>query len=379
MAIDKSTFCKYPFEGLFLRTNGDLAPCCAMQGTLGSIKDSESINDIMHNDIAKSMRTAILNNEWHNACEYCRTAEEKGQQSQRLHSFERYDELKDFVHEDYYKPRETDIRWNNICNLTCNYCGPHFSSAWAKIKEEYGYLNTKQQEQKVLEYLEENQDEIVVFSLLGGEPFLHKSNAILADKYPNKRFSILSNFSFNFDSNTIIKKFLKLKNVGWGVSCENIGKRHEYVRQGSSWVQFVDNIKKVYNVTKKKIHIFPTYNVYCALHLVEFYDFIFLNDYFDTVLWQGLIEPEELDISLQPKEIKDKAILQIDLVLDKYKDIKPIEKSALLDLKSGIIDSYNNVIGVEERRKFHHDIENVYMDKDHTLEEIFPDIFNSLK
>jgi hypothetical protein len=168
---------------------------------------------------------------------------------------------------------------------------------------------------------------------------------------------ITTNLSVDLEHNAIYQRLRTWPNVEWMVSFDNDNKdKFEYVRHGASWLQFVKNIQ-----TMKKhglnIKAHPAYSVYCALDLLEYYDFCNQEDI--GIFWCELNHPLELDIRRQSVELRQLSIAEIDLVVDKYQghinlnvDVLERYRATLMD-NSYLIDSQL----VPDMIKWHLDME----------------------
>ena len=315
-----------------------------MEGSLGNIKEIP-IKEIVDGPLIKEMRESICNGEWHPACIGCKTYESKGMESQRSqNALGRWDDLKDKITPDYFALKETDLRWSNTCNLSCTYCGPHFSSQWARVKNDYKWKNLPDTPDSMIDYMfTVHGDTYKSASLLGGEPLLLKPNLKLIEKAKDSedfKFFVLSNFMSPMETNDIAQALLEFPQVQWQVSFECIGPRFEYVRHNGVWDIFEHNLRYIHERSGQKIRVFPTYCVYSALNLAEFYDYVLNSDIFDrNIGWTGLITPRALDIMEQKPHIKEEALKQLDLVL-KNIDIGPKEPQhqLLLGFKKALED-----------------------------------------
>lgn len=315
-----------------------------MEGSLGNIKEIP-IKEIVDGPLIKEMRESICNGEWHPACIGCKTYESKGMESQRSqNALGRWDDLVDKITPDYFALKETDLRWSNTCNLSCTYCGPHFSSQWARVKNDYKWKNLPDTPDTMIDYMfTVHGDTYKSASLLGGEPLLLKPNLKLIERAKRSgefKFFVLSNFMSPMETNDIAQALLDFPHVQWQVSFECIGPRFEYVRHNGVWDTFEHNLRYIHERSGEKIRVFPTYCVYSALNLSEFYDYVLNSDIFDrNIGWTGLITPQALDIMEQKPHIKEEALKQLDLVLNNI-DFHPKEPQLqlLLGFKKALED-----------------------------------------
>jgi MoaA/NifB/PqqE/SkfB family radical SAM enzyme len=342
--MNKETFCSLPFSGLFLGSDGGLRPCCSLRGDLGNINNN-TVEEILQGDISTSIRKSIINNEWHPMCSQCKELESRGARTERTGTTYRIDDFKN-ADEKFFRLEKLDLRWSNTCNLTCNYCYEYFSSKWAEIKGIRINANKDDAEFKVFSFIEDHKQHLNNINLLGGEPLLQKPNIRLLDTIPNSvPIYILTNLTQPLEKNAVAQKLLENPNVSWGISFETIGKRFEYVRHGGSWYQLLDNLH--YLSYKKVINIdtHPLYCLYSAFNIMEYYDFIESEGYFNHLYWQVLQNIEGLDVFRSAYPLKVKAVNELEKVFVKYENkydmtlLKKIYESLLSTLTTQFFTS----------------------------------------
>jgi organic radical activating enzyme len=232
-------------------------------------------------------RLQMLRNEWPElGCEHCRVIEQAGGMSDRLlHDELEYapsspvELLKDpnAVH---VTPTQLEIYFSNLCQLSCTYCGSHFSSTWESENKKYGDIHNfmvpsdlpgKENFQelkyldKVFEYLEEKGQYLRSLYILGGEPFIQpQSDRLLdfiessGDKFKNMRLHFFSNLSTDKAQEKIDRlvglsengKIYEASIVG-SIDCWN--KQAEYIRFGLDTSLFDKNFKYIANIKSTKI------------------------------------------------------------------------------------------------------------------------------
>lgn len=366
--VNKETFCSKPFNGLFLSPDGGIKYCCALSKNLGNINE-QTIDEILNNDLSKEIREKILNNQWHEACQYCKNVEDRGGESERITTLDKIDDFKDTN----YKLEQIDLRWSNTCNLSCTYCNSMFSSKWATIFNEKINQNKSHTEESLIQYIIDNNDTLSTVLLLGGEPLLQKQNEKLISNI-NCDITILTNLSVVLNDNKIYNNLIAKDKVKWNVSFETIGEKFEYVRRGANWDTFKNNLYELYNRTSRKIGAQPVYCIYSALNLCEYYDFINECGFFDNVFWQVLNYPKNLDVFNYPKNVKLLAIEEIDKCVDKHRNF---DMSTLLNIKEELIKSLDtfDVRLVKNLDSFLYNLENKQL-KNNDL--VFSKIFNTM-
>ena len=340
--MNKETFCSLPFSALFLGPDGTIKPCCSSWENFGDL-NKEPIHDILQSDTAQSIRQSIIDGEWHNACSQCKNQEAQGAPSERDGDIDVF--TKSFgedIDKTTYALQRLDLRWSNVCNLNCVYCYEFFSSKWAKINDVKVNMLTEERIDGLLMVVDENKDNIHTVMMLGGEPLLQKPNEKMIKILANKRFYILTNLTLPLKSNPIAQLLFNEPQCGWGVSFETVGERFEYVRRGSKWQTFVDNI--AYYAKSPRGHIpleaHSMYSIYSAFNLVEFYEFI-IEKNFKTVNWnllQSSGESEDASVFKLPTEMKERAVLEIE------KCMKLFPTAPGMDTLIGYKDTLTNLI-----------------------------------
>jgi hypothetical protein len=171
------------------------------------------------------------------------------------------------------------------------------------------------------------------------------------------RGMITTNLSMDLETNAIYQRLKTWPQVEWMISFDNVNTdKFEYVRHGASWTQFVKNIQ-----TMKKdglyIKAHPAYSIYCALDLMEYYDFCDQENI--GIYWCELNNPIELDIRRQSNALRTLALNEINQVLTKYQGRIDLNVDVLEKYRETLMDnSYlTNQDFVPDMIKWHQDIE----------------------
>jgi hypothetical protein len=231
-------------------------------------------------------RETMLNGQWPMAgCNIaCKSVEDSGGVSyrqfnltQQTTTLQTPPELINNAQETKVTPTMLEVYFTNTCNMSCVYCGPHFSSQWEaeniKFKKEFSvYSNedkfavTKRQENlhydsmvaNLWKWLADDDHYKVLqrYHILGGEPFLLKElddsiNFWAGHPNPDLVFSIVSNLNISPKRfQMYIKKFerLVLTNKIWKLeltaSLDCWSKEHqEYVRTGLNLDTWLENFE----------------------------------------------------------------------------------------------------------------------------------------
>lgn len=186
--IQTATACqlKWTWSTLFL-TQAETASCHRTNHHKFDIKQFD-----FHNTPEKVHdREKMLQGEWPDrGCDYCKNIESAGGQSDRLTNLDLAGvhappELDQDITATRVSPRILEIYFDNLCNLKCVYCGPHFSSLWDAENKHHGEFrknnliisdsfhkddNLEHTKQKLFEWLADNANKLTNFNILGGEP-----------------------------------------------------------------------------------------------------------------------------------------------------------------------------------------------------------------
>jgi sulfatase maturation enzyme AslB (radical SAM superfamily) len=164
-----------------------------------------------------------------------------------------------------FELKTIDVRWSNLCNFACVYCGPMFSSKWTSELNLKSNLPTDDQVENFKRYIFDHATTLKHVYLAGGEPLLMKQNLelleLLLKVNPDVNLRINTNLS-NVDTK-VFDTVCKFKNVHWTISVETTGDEFEYIRYGGSWQDFVKNLTTVrqldHKITFNMLHFLLNY------------------------------------------------------------------------------------------------------------------------
>ena len=387
--MNKETFCAFPFNTIFLGSDGFVKPCCSSGANLGNINE-QPLEKIIHSPLAREIRHSIVNEKWHSTCAQCYKLEKYGARTERTGVLYQFDEFKDAT-PDTFKLQKLDFRWSNTCNLACNYCYEYFSSQWSNIKGIKINANKDDAENAIFAFIDVHKDTIQNINLLGGEPLLQKQNNKLFDMLPDKRYYILTNLSLDLTKNPLGKKLLSMPYVDWGVSFETIDIRYEYVRHGANWDVFLKNGKLLKSLNKQ-VNAHPLYCAYSAFNLVDLYDWLTETEIYDNVYWCAIQNLPGLNVFTMPVNLKVKALDELKHCISKYENTRFNESiQSLKEYHKTLTESLSQrskMTGVELRNenfinerdrvsflKWISQIENQYLQKTHKFEELWPEVY----
>ena len=237
-----------PWTGLMYNFDGKVKNCIRSAGPIGDLKH-DSIQDIVTGSNNLSVQQNIVNNQPVSTCHTCYDLE--GDKSGFNIISDRIFYIRELkkVPTDTYQTgnfdlQTVDVRWTNLCNFSCVYCGPDFSSKWAAELNEYLDTPTSAQKQQFKNYIFEHAHKLKHVYLAGGEPLLMKENEEFLDllKSTNPTVNLRINTNLSKVDTRVFEKICEFENVHWTVSVETIEEEFEYVRHGGRWADFLYNL-----------------------------------------------------------------------------------------------------------------------------------------
>jgi organic radical activating enzyme len=236
-----------------------------------------------HNTPRKVLsREMMRRGEWPQAgCQYCQTIEQSGGMSDRQYQltnghYEHATELDQDASLNEVTPTILEMYFTNVCNMSCLYCGPHFSSKWEEENRKFGLFehgtvkllpedtrmtsNYNELLEEFWIWFKQNHLKLRYFHVLGGEPFYQKELELCLDFFdanpsPDLTLNLVSNlkveprrFARTIDRMMSLKDAGKLKRIQITGSLDCWGPQQEYVRWGLDLNEYTANME--YMLTK---------------------------------------------------------------------------------------------------------------------------------
>ena len=326
-------FCPMPWTGLMYNFDGKIKNCIRSAGPLGNIKDQPIESILVENNRPRQQQ--IVEQQPVDTCHTCYDLErgKKGFDhiSDRIFYIR---ELKSTPIDTYqvgnFDLQTVDVRWTNLCNFACVYCGPEFSSKWSDELKIRHQTPTEQQTSDFKNYIYDRAGQLRHVYLAGGEPLLMKENLILLEKLnPNVNIRINTNLS-KVDTR-VFEAVCEFPNVHWTVSVETLAQEFEYIRHGGSWPDFLDNLKIIkqldHKISFNMLHFLLNYN-----SIFDCVDFLKAQGFHNNSFVIGaLLQPDYLNIRHLPKDV-------LNSVKNKLQDRINQKPGYLLE------DSYRNML-----------------------------------
>ena len=322
---DSKTFCIYPWIHLHAYPTGEAYPCCHAEMTypVGNTR-FKSLEDIYRDAPMRELRKDMLNERPNPTCGRCYEQEESGFFSGRKSANKHHGHHVKRIDDDKFQMSYWDIRFSNLCNLSCRSCGHIFSSSWYQDQAKLAG-NTWKNQNKALNYAGRTEtdmweqliphlDYVEQIYFAGGEPLMMAEHYNILDELERRgRFDVRLIYNTNFThvklkDRTVFDYWKRFNSVAVGASLDAQGTRAEYIRKGTMWDQ-VERNRELMLTTCPNVdfYISPTLSIMNALHLPDFH-----CDWVD----KGYIRPQDLNVNI----LQDPAYLRIDLATTEYKE-----------------------------------------------------------
>lgn len=322
---DSKTFCIYPWIHLHAYPTGEAYPCChaEMAYPVGNCKH-KTMEEIFYDAPMHELRKDMLAERKNPACGRCYEQEEAGFFSGRRSANKHHGHHIKKLEENPFEMTYWDIRFSNLCNLSCRSCGHIFSSSWYQDQAKLAGGNWKDLNQALnyagrtatdmWEQLIPHLDYVEQIYFAGGEPLMMAEHYNILDELERRgRFDVRLIYNTNFTQTKLKDRevfdyWRKFKSVAVGASLDAMGPRAEYIRRGTDWAVVERNREQMLEVCPNvDFYISPTLSIMNALHLPDFHR---------AWVEKGYIRPQDLNVNI----LQDPAYLRIDIAPTEYKE-----------------------------------------------------------
>jgi MoaA/NifB/PqqE/SkfB family radical SAM enzyme len=363
---DSKTFCIYPWIHLHAYPTGEAYPCChaEMAYPVGNAR-FKTLEEIYRDAPMRELRKDMLNESPNPACGRCYEQEETGFFSGRKSANKHHGHHVKRIDDDRFQMSYWDIRFSNLCNLSCRSCGHIFSSSWyqdqAKLaggdwKDRNRVLNyAGRTETDMWEQLIPHLDYVEQIYFAGGEPLMMEEHYNILDELERRgRFDVRLIYNTNFThvklkDRTVFDYWKKFDSVAVGASLDAMGPRAEYIRNGTDWSTVERNREHMLEICPNvDFYISPTVSIMNAWHLPVFH-----REWFS----RGLIRPQDLNVNI----LQDPAYYRIDIATPRYKDILRERFEEHLEWLRPLDALQRATVGFESAIKFMGAIDNTHL------------------
>jgi MoaA/NifB/PqqE/SkfB family radical SAM enzyme len=333
LLTESKTFCMYPWTHLHAYPTGHAYLCCMtdMEFPIGNCR-TNTMKEIWNDRPMRKVRQAMLTEESVDACNRCYEQEASGFMSGRLsankhhgHHIKKVAKTQEDGTLEDFELTYWDIRFSNLCNLSCRSCGHIFSSSWyqdqAKLagpewKKTHKVLNYAGRfETDAWEQLVEHIDHVEQIYFAGGEPLLMEEHyRILDELVRRKKFNVRLIYNTNFTrtefkDQSVFEYWKLFDSVSIGASLDDRGARAEYIRKGTDWAVVEQNRRNMMQICPEvDFYISPTLSIMNALSITDFH-----KDWVE----KGLIKPQDINVNI----LQDPPHYRIDIAPAEYKEL----------------------------------------------------------
>ena len=298
-------FCPMPWTGLMYNFDGEVKNCIRSSGPLGNIKDQPVDQILLNNNLPRQQQ--IIDNQPVETCHTCHDLE-RGKKGFN-HISDRVFYIRELKHVpvDTYQVNNfdlqtVDVRWSNLCNFACVYCGPTFSSKWSNELKIHHDVPSEQQLMDFKNHIYDHAGQLKHVYLAGGEPLLMKENLTLLEKL-NPDTNIRINTNLSKVDTRVFEAVCEFPNVHWTVSVETMAEEFEYIRYGGRWTDFLDNLSNInklgHKISFNMLHFMLNYN--SVFDCVDFLKQLGFHN--NSFIIGALLSPSYLNIRHLPDNV----------------------------------------------------------------------------
>ena len=326
LLTESKTFCIYPWIHLHAHPTGKAYPCCHAdlhQGVVGDCHE-KTLAEIWVDEPMQRLRADMLKETPTPGCNRCYEQESVGFFSGRRSANKHHGHQIKKLEKNPFEMTYWDIRFSNLCNLSCRSCGHIFSSSWYADQAKLAGDEWKQQN-KVLKIAGRNKDDmwqqlmphldyVEQIYFAGGEPLMMEEHYLILDELERReRFDVRLIYNTNFTQTRLKDRevfdyWRKFHSVAVGASLDGMEAYGEYIRHGTKWAQIERNRRvMIEQCPAVDFYISPTVSILNILHLPDFHR---------AWVEQGLIRAQDLNVNL----LQDPDYLRIDIAPVDYKE-----------------------------------------------------------
>jgi len=327
-----NTFCVLPWLNITVDPNGDIKPCCVStdfikkeDGTKFNL-GNDHIDDIYNSSDFLKIRQKMLDGEIVSGCSQCYQHEKLGGNSQRILYNEKWKNQKFTTATASTNIQYFDLRFGNLCNLSCRSCNPRNSSKFAKeihelrdtaIRKFHDSYTLEIDEWYDTEMFEKNIESqisnVTMLYLTGGEPTVIKKNIDMLERFVSAGYSNKVTLVINSNMTNLNTAFYKLlsnfRQVVFYASIDGYGEIQEYLRYPSNWHQIDQNIQTL--LAHSNMIIRPT----SVIQITNLNKIVDLFEYFEGFNRQQ----EKTIVDMMPIILENPAYLNLTYLPKEYK------------------------------------------------------------
>jgi len=310
LLFENKYFCMLAWTGINIEPNNRTRPCCEFQGSLGNTS-KQSLSEIFNSSAWKKVRQDMLSGIPVKECIRCYEKEAMGRDTLRkssnrtlLDKINLVDLTEVSGNLAQFELGYWDIRYNNLCNLTCRSCGPGSSSSWYQPAENLGLIKQKRSpiliagrdDNDLFDQIIQHVDHVKKIYFAGGEPsMIEKFYEILEilDSRGQNDVHLCYNINMSrlvLKNKSLLDLWKRFPRVSIGASLDGENQRGEYLRQGLDWQDVLENRRAMINQCPHiDFYVSATTSILNVLHLPDFHR---------SWVEQDLIKPEDFNLQI---------------------------------------------------------------------------------
>lgn len=246
--MNKRPFCVVPFVEAFSGIVSTYRDCCSTSPCIDS-QPEQSFEQWWHSAELNKFRQELQHNQWPDRCSKCRIQEEAGGHSFRQAVNAVTDKIQPW-------PQRWNLKFGNVCNLSCWTCNELSSSVIAQHKRQINILPADYADptQSFLESWPGLKQNIlksydyyptVTLTLLGGEPLYIKQIPEFLEEL--SELGLAPRTRLEFHTNATQFRTRLFVDYDWNYVCiflslDAVGKKAEWLRYGCDWAEVEKNI-----------------------------------------------------------------------------------------------------------------------------------------
>ena len=255
-----------PWVHVHTRPNGDTSPCCMwnMKNPTGNVI-LNTIDEIANSPRLNLIRKHMLEGKINTNCVEC-NVKEKSKTTEISHRIVQNRMFEDIIPElinntnndgslkQPFMMRYMNIRYSNLCNMSCRTCGDHSSSLWAQEKNfSVPVVKITDTQPNYLEEIFQRLHEVTHINFAGGESLLIPEHWLVLDKLLelNKTdvyIGYVTNLSkLTYQNKNILNYAKKFKKFTMRGSIDASHDRAELYRHGTHWPTIEKNLREIYS------------------------------------------------------------------------------------------------------------------------------------
>lgn len=381
-------FCPLPWNHLLFKNGGKVQACC--ESYRDQFAPEKTIRATANNKIMRKLRLELLEpNTVPDMCWKCETREKyQDGFSVRTNSIDMHKKwTEEYARQmtnadgsvDNFNLEHLDIRWSNLCNYKCRFCGIGSSNLWAKDNDllhgkgatanaGYDPKSGLQEYDMDWEDLKTHLPYVKYCKLAGGEPTIMPGTYQLLEeliRIENKEvfISLVTNATTikygKYNLLELLKHFPYRVRIQ--LSMEGMGDRHAWARSGKDdWDQIAKNIDLFTQHAKENKWGLNFHSGISWMNMYHLADFILKYPYTQFTL-NMVTDPATMSLTNFYKDELEKCSKFYANKIDENKDNTLYVRKHLAKVKNAIdkaLETSNETIDIDEFKRIHNLLDN---------------------